>query len=179
MFYWLNVEIGHHATWTHLKWQSAFVGFEQVPDFYAIPGAMILSNTFASNFFTILAIPFFVLWPVVEMNKLPSSSNNNNNEEKGKVEPEGECGFTKQPSKLANPLIRIALFVIAISGCEVLSSAIAACVLRRHLMAYKIFVPRLIFAVVSFIINTPLLIASACIPLYTLYRLSQWQNRSR
>ncbi|CAG0886932.1 unnamed protein product, partial [Cyprideis torosa] len=133
---------GHHATFSSIQWEAAFVGLpgdigSKVS--ILIPGLMVLINTEVSS---ILAI----LWLAIQASSV------------SRLLPGGDVSEVGNSTVLLNQVEELCGNWKSLSNGFVVFSAVKLCgtmiscaVLRRHLMVWKIFAPRFIFEGVSFI----------------------------
>ncbi|KAJ1792752.1 mannose-ethanolamine phosphotransferase gpi13, partial [Coemansia sp. RSA 2399] len=127
---------GHQFTLVSIQWSTAFVGVREMQ--LLICGAIVLLNTLGSFVLAALCVPLAMLW----------------NESLG-----------AQPLRLAPDayLARVtgagALYA-AYNLLVATGSAVFAAWFRRHLMVWKVFAPRFMFAVPVYIVN---LVAVLCI----------------
>ncbi|XP_014781790.1 GPI ethanolamine phosphate transferase 3 isoform X1 [Octopus bimaculoides] len=131
---------GHQATIQTIRWESAFVGFYGDFTTHIIPSVLITLNTFAGPILFTVAAPLLLFWPHINKPAAEYFSHKKKAEEwRGDV-----VLFEKNvvPQLLFMLYTRLFLF----SSLALLSSMTAAALHRRHLMVWKIFAPRFIFA---------------------------------
>ncbi|EGN97727.1 hypothetical protein SERLA73DRAFT_56998 [Serpula lacrymans var. lacrymans S7.3] len=112
---------GHQPTIPSMQWKTAFVLAKNVV--FPFSQATVILNTLGPHFLLALASPLLVLW---NLPPLP-------------------------PPSLSIPSLRAALGISLYYSTLLLGSAGSAAALRRHLMVWKIFAPRYMFAAVSLI----------------------------
>lgn len=122
---------GHQATFTSIKWESAFVGFVGDHDFYAIPVVMIALNTFASHVLCSITVVLIALWTSTRKHE------------------RGEFSLYENAS-IRKEVWKICIIYILLYALKVLSCLMSAGILRRHLMVWKIFAPRFVFEIATF-----------------------------
>ncbi|RDD40694.1 GPI ethanolamine phosphate transferase 3 [Trichoplax sp. H2] len=127
---------GHQNAIITIRWAAAFTGLHGDSNSYALLGLLVLLNTYAAQIIFGLCVTLLV--PMIRYPELWKKYR------KG-VNREIIC---------YSSFFEIIVYFILFCGIKVFSAAIAAAVLRRHLMAWKIFAPRLLFEVSSFIITS-------------------------
>ncbi|EDV26994.1 uncharacterized protein TRIADDRAFT_22857 [Trichoplax adhaerens] len=127
---------GHQNAIITIRWAAAFTGLHGDSNSYALLGLLVLLNTYAAQIIFGLCVTLLV--PMIRYPELWKKYR------KG-VNREIIC---------YSSFFEIVVYFILFCGIKVFSAAIAAAVLRRHLMAWKIFAPRLLFEVSSFIITS-------------------------
>ncbi|KAH0835488.1 hypothetical protein J3R83DRAFT_9155 [Lanmaoa asiatica] len=113
---------GHQPTIPSLQWKTAFIFTSTV--FFPFSQLTVVANTLGPHFLMGLASPLLALWnlpPLPPLRGLTASS------------------------------LRAGLAIMLYFSIILLGSATCAAVLRRHLMVWKIFAPRYIFAAISLI----------------------------
>lgn len=111
---------GHQATIPNIQWDMAFVAAKTVK--YPWSPLTIVINTFGPFFLCGMVSVFSALW------RRPP--------------------FKKASQPVAY-VLRSALGFTAISGAHALSSMLAAFILRRHLMSWKVFAPKYMFGALA------------------------------
>jgi phosphatidylinositol glycan class O len=117
---------GHQATLTSIQWESAFIALSKVQQPWS--ALLIVGNTLGPQILTAIAVPLVVLW------KAPPKKPNN-----ASLDEEGILG------KIAKAAATFILFHAALAT----SSVACAGWLRRHLMLYRIFMPRFLLGGVT------------------------------
>lgn len=113
---------GHSATLNSIQWDAAFIPLTSIH--YPWSPFFVTLNTFAPLILCALAIPAIHLW------KIPPRSTS--------------------PRSLLDAIARdIATFLLVYSALALATTAQASW-LRRHLMLYRIFMPRMLMAIASF-----------------------------
>lgn len=113
---------GHQPTIPSLQWKTAFIFTSTVS--FPFSQLTVITNTLGPYFLTGLASPLLALW---NLPPLPP------------------------PRGLMASSLRAGLGIMLYFTILLLGSATSAAVLRRHLMVWKIFAPRYMFAVMSLI----------------------------
>ena len=113
---------GHQPTFSSLQWKTAFIFTSTVS--FPFSHFTVALNTFGPHFLMGLASPLLVLW---NLPPLPP------------------------PRGLIASSLRAGLAITLYFTILLLGSAACAAVLRRHLMVWKIFAPRYMFAALSLV----------------------------
>jgi len=113
---------GHQMTLSSIQWESAFIPLKTIR--YPWSPLFVVLNTFAAQILCALAVPAVVLWKVPP--RYPGS----------------------MLSDVAGALSTHLLFYATVA----LATVVEAAWLRRHLMLYRIFMPRMLTGVVVLII---------------------------
>ena len=113
---------GHQPTIPSLQWKTAFIFTSTV--FFPFSQLTVITNTLGPHFLMGLASPLLALW---NLPPLPP------------------------PRGLTASSLRAGLAIMIYFTILLLGSATSAAVLRRHLMVWKIFAPRYMFAALSLI----------------------------
>ncbi|KAJ1920071.1 mannose-ethanolamine phosphotransferase gpi13 [Mycoemilia scoparia] len=114
---------GHQFTLASIQWSSAFVGLRSVN--LILSGILVFINSLGSFILVSLSLPLIVLW------------------NRSLVDPL----IRGNPSKLLSTFGRGVLMYIGYNSVLSTFSAICAGNFRRHLMVWKIFLPRFLFSV--------------------------------
>ncbi|XP_023344806.1 GPI ethanolamine phosphate transferase 3 [Eurytemora carolleeae] len=156
---------GHQTTFPHIQWSAAFIGMEgsqiagESYSGHILPALLITWNTFASSLLSSLLLPLLLLSPFSLYLLLPGLRHKQTYQTNGTagVLPDAFCELEKGESVLLENTeeTKSALFLlinkyILLKGVRLLCSMMAAAVLRRHLMVWKIFAPKFIFEAVGF-----------------------------
>ena len=118
---------GHQATFPSLQWKSAFLLTPTLT--YPLAPILVLLNTFGPQFLFALATPLLACWQVA-----PSPS------------------IGPRQSRLLGESLRASVGLSLYYSILLLSSAVSAAWLRRHLMVWKVFAPRFIYAAVGLLV---------------------------
>ncbi|KAG8215632.1 hypothetical protein J3R82DRAFT_7502 [Butyriboletus roseoflavus] len=113
---------GHQPTIPSLQWKTAFIFTSTV--FFPFSQLTVIANTLGPHFLMGLASPLLALW---NLPPLPP------------------------PRGLTASSLRAGLAIMLYFTILLLGSATCAAVLRRHLMVWKIFAPRYMFAAMSLV----------------------------
>ena len=118
---------GHQATLASLQWKTGFLFTSTLS---AISPLAVVLNTAGPIFVFALATPLLACWQAI--NPRPGAT-------------------VVSRSQILGESVRAAVGVMFYFGCLLLSSAVSAAVLRRHLMVWKVFAPRFMMAAVGLI----------------------------
>ncbi|XP_069170942.1 GPI ethanolamine phosphate transferase 3-like isoform X1 [Procambarus clarkii] len=142
---------GHHPTFPTLHWSAAFVGFAgEWRGTNLIPALLVGLNTFSSQILFGFALPLVVLAPLALGVIFPKLRGNRLESEDIK---RGEFLLVDEPDQAEDALIFVGLSYTLLHAVKLFCSALAAFILRRHLMVWKIFAPHFIFEGVGFIVT--------------------------
>uniref|UniRef100_A0A6I8N613 GPI ethanolamine phosphate transferase 3, catalytic subunit n=1 Tax=Ornithorhynchus anatinus TaxID=9258 RepID=A0A6I8N613_ORNAN len=142
----------------------ATTGPLHLPGFFSVPWTAVsawalsasqffyaTANTFASHFLFAVGCPLLLFWPSVaragrlEEGKPPSPPARGPREEAGEAaeetEPPTEMRLRDAPDRFSAALLQLGLKYLFVLGLQVLACVLAAAVLRRHLMVWKVFAP--------------------------------------
>ncbi|XP_061468852.1 GPI ethanolamine phosphate transferase 3 [Rhineura floridana] len=149
---------GHQPVFPAIHWNAAFVGFQEGHETNLLPALLVGANTFASHILFAAGCPLLLLWPFVcEMPPTPKSK-------KPKVDPHDreeqmmEMRLREAPERFSAALLQLGLKYLLILGLQMLACVLAAIVLRRHLMVWKVFAPKFLFEAVSFVVSSVFLL---------------------
>ncbi|KAI0795859.1 hypothetical protein C8Q75DRAFT_744129 [Abortiporus biennis] len=117
---------GHQSTISSIQWKSAFVLTPSLT--YPFSPALVLFNTCGPIFIFAFAVPLLALWNVTPLPH-PSTA-----------------------SIVRKQAIRASLGIMIYFGILLLSSSISSAWLRRHLMVWKVFSPRFMYAAGSLLV---------------------------
>jgi phosphatidylinositol glycan class O len=127
---------GHQATFPSLQWKSAFVLTPTLT--YPLAPILVMLNTFGPHFIFSLAVPLLACWQVA-----PSSSSG------------------PRKSRVLGESLRASVGLSLYHAVLLLFSAASSAWLRRHLMVWKVFAPRYIYAAVGLlVVDVAVLIAN-------------------
>lgn len=114
---------GHQATFPSIQWQAAFVWSSKEVVSYVLSGFLVVFNTFSSQVLHSIALPFIFICTQPIRGDLDAS------------------------------LTRLMLRYLCFHGTKFLGASAACWILRRHLMVWKIFSPKLVFEAVSLVVT--------------------------
>ncbi|XP_071502942.1 GPI ethanolamine phosphate transferase 3-like [Diadema antillarum] len=161
---------GHQATFTAIKFESAYTGFDgDFPRYlYIIPATLVSFNTFGAQIFFAATLPLILIWPFTR--GLWATGQKVNSEE----EQQGELNLHTYSAEATRALFQTCLMFLVFQACDLMGTMVAAAILRRHLMAWSVFAPRFIFQGVSFCLVTPTVLITFLFFTNIKRRLSRW-----
>ncbi|KAJ1665929.1 mannose-ethanolamine phosphotransferase gpi13 [Coemansia sp. RSA 1813] len=128
---------GHQFTLVSLQWSTAFVGIREMN--LLICGAIVSLNTLGSFVLTALCVPLVMLWN----------------------ESLGSQLLRLAPDAYLARVVGAGALYAAYNLLVTTGSALFAAWFRRHLMVWKVFAPRFIFAVPVFMMNIAVVLCVA------------------
>lgn len=137
---------GHQATMQSLQWKAAFL-FTPVMAFHVSLVTMVL-NTLGPQLFFSIAVPILAQWkidPIARVSLLTST----NGERAGRA----DTGTIFTIPHVVLSSLRAALGMSLYFSVLLFSTAGSAAFLRRHLMVWKVFAPRFMFAAVGMLVT--------------------------
>lgn len=176
---------GHQPVFSAIHWHAAFVGF---PDGHGsstwLPALLVGANTFASHLLFAVGCPLLLLWPFLcerqgpkRRQPLPGSESEARvrpEEEEEQQEPLMEMRLRDAPNHFNAALLQLGLKYLFILGAQILACALAASILRRHLMVWKVFAPKFIFEAVGFIVSSVGLLLGIVLVMRVDVAVSSW-----
>ncbi|XP_058158011.1 GPI ethanolamine phosphate transferase 3 isoform X2 [Dasypus novemcinctus] len=160
MFY----STGHQPVFPAIHWHAAFVGFPEGHGSSTwLPALLVGANTFASHLLFAVGCPLLLLWPFLCKSQRPQKRRQPpGNEAEARVKPEEEeeeeplmeMRLWDAPHHFSAALLQLGLKYLFVLGTQILACALAASILRRHLMVWKVFAPKFIFEAVGFIVSS-------------------------
>ncbi|XP_066507650.1 GPI ethanolamine phosphate transferase 3 [Hoplias malabaricus] len=142
---------GHLPTFPSIQWGAAFVGFPQGHSGTVLPAALVTLNTFASHIIFAAGCPLLLFWPLVcEVRGSRTLRSAAAGEDGDDVVM--EMRLRESPQQFSSALLQLAARYLFVSGAQVLASVCAAAILRRHLMVWKVFAPKLMFEASGFLV---------------------------
>ncbi|XP_013403091.1 GPI ethanolamine phosphate transferase 3 [Lingula anatina] len=166
---------GHQATVPTIKWEAAFTGFHGDFESHILPGLLIHLNTFASEVLVSLTLPLILCWPLFRTSRYSIRKGSSDNWNEGADK--GELVLIENSVQFQLCVFKLGLGYVLFHAVKLLGSMLAAAVLRRHLMVWKIFAPRFIFQSVSFITIYVVVIMSVGLMQHVHSHLGGWLNR--
>ncbi|XP_075416199.1 GPI ethanolamine phosphate transferase 3, catalytic subunit isoform X2 [Tenrec ecaudatus] len=154
---------GHQPVFPAIHWQAAFVGFPEGHGSSTwLPALLVGANTFASHLLFAVGCPLLLLWPFLcESQGSRKRRQTPGNEAEARVSPKEEeeeplmeMRLRDSPHHFSAALLQLGLKYLFVLGVQVLACALAASILRRHLMVWKVFAPKFIFEAVGFIVSS-------------------------
>ncbi|XP_062938099.1 GPI ethanolamine phosphate transferase 3 isoform X3 [Cynocephalus volans] len=153
---------GHQPVFPAIHWHAAFVGFPEGHGSSTwLPALLVGANTFASHLLFAVGCPLLLLWPFLCESQGPRKRRQQppGNEAEARVRPEEEEPLMEMrlrdaPHHFNAALLQLGLKYLFVLGIQILACAVAASILRRHLMVWKVFAPKFIFEAVGFIVSS-------------------------
>lgn len=143
---------GHLPTFPSIQWGAAFVGFPQGHTGTALPASLVTLNTFSSHILFAVSCPLLLFWPLVCELRGTRTSRLGGAEDGDEVVM--EMRLREHPQQFSSALLQLAARYLFVNGAQVLASVCAAAILRRHLMVWKVFAPKLMFEASAFIVGS-------------------------
>ncbi|XP_037706966.1 GPI ethanolamine phosphate transferase 3 isoform X5 [Choloepus didactylus] len=173
---------GHQPVFPAIHWHAAFVGFpEGHGSFTWLPALLVGANTFASHLLFAVGCPLLLLWPFLCESQRPRKRRQPpGNEAETRVRPEEEEEPLKEmrlqdaPHHFNAALLQLGLKYLFVLGTQILACALAASILRRHLMVWKVFAPKFIFEAVGFIVSSVGLLLGIALVMRVDSAVSSW-----
>ncbi|TGZ65993.1 hypothetical protein CRM22_005585 [Opisthorchis felineus] len=133
---------GHQPTIAGIPWEAAFAAYAGDHQTRVLPAFMVILHLFAGPILLALSLPTFILISIKPKLARVSSSM-------------GGCSVPVQLELLHISRAIDLLFWRFFTAKSILtfSCALSACLLRRHLMVWKIFAPRLLFSAASLLVT--------------------------
>ncbi|XP_043421098.1 GPI ethanolamine phosphate transferase 3 isoform X1 [Prionailurus bengalensis] len=153
---------GHQPVFPAIHWHAAFVGFPEGHGSSTwLPALLVGANTFASHLLFAVGCPLLLLWPFLCESQGPRKRwQPLGSEAESRVRPEEEeeplmeMRLRDAPHHFNAALLQLGLKYLFVLGIQILACALAASILRRHLMVWKVFAPKFIFEAVGFIVSS-------------------------
>ncbi|XP_044776329.1 GPI ethanolamine phosphate transferase 3 isoform X6 [Neomonachus schauinslandi] len=155
--------MGHQPVFPAIHWHAAFVGFPEGHGSSTwLPALLVGANTFASHLLFAVGCPLLLLWPFLCESQGPRKRWQplGKNEAEARVRPEEEeeplmeMRLRDAPHHFNAALLQLGLKYLFVLGIQILACALAASILRRHLMVWKVFAPKFIFEAMGFIVSS-------------------------
>lgn len=166
---------GHQPTFPSLHWAAAFVGLEgdeHIGNW--APALLVGLNTFSTYVLFGLSLPLVVIVPLAISVIFP---NLRGTCLEGVEAARGEFLLVEDPDMARESLLSAALSYTFLHAAKVACTSLAALVLRRHLMLWKIFAPHFIFEALGFLVTLLSVLAGLGFTLRVLGALSSWSER--
>ncbi|XP_003407347.1 GPI ethanolamine phosphate transferase 3 [Loxodonta africana] len=155
---------GHQPVFPAIHWHAAFVGFpEGHGSSIWLPAFLVGANTFASHLLFAVGCPLLLLWPFLCESHGPRKRRQTpRNDAEARVRPEEEeveeplmeMRLRDAPHHFSAALLQLGLKYLFVLGVQILACSLAASILRRHLMVWKVFAPKFIFEAAGFIVSS-------------------------
>ncbi|XP_029423805.1 GPI ethanolamine phosphate transferase 3 isoform X2 [Nannospalax galili] len=175
---------GHQPVFPAIHWHAAFVGFPEGHGSSTwVPAVLVGANTFASHLLFAVGCPLLLLWPFLcesqgrrKRRQLPGGEAETRvrPEEEEEEEPLMEMRLRDAPHHFNAALLQLGLKYLFVLGVQILACALAASILRRHLMVWKVFAPKFIFEAIGFIVSSVGLLLGIALVMRVDGALSSW-----
>ncbi|CAL8341477.1 unnamed protein product [Arctogadus glacialis] len=168
---------GHLPTFSSIQWGAAFVGFPGGHSGTLLPATLVALNTFSSHILFAVACPLLLFWPLVcEVRGGAGGGGGAAGQEEGE-DAVMEMRLRENPQQFSSALLQLATRYLTVLGVQVLASVCAAAVLRRHLMVWKVFTPKLMFETCGFLVSSVFLLVGVGLVLRTDLAVGRWFRR--
>ncbi|XP_017527473.2 GPI ethanolamine phosphate transferase 3 isoform X1 [Manis javanica] len=176
---------GHQPVFPAIHWHAAFVGFPEGHGSSTwLPALLVGANTFASHLLFAVGCPLLLLWPFLCDSQGPRKRQHPPGDEaearvmhEEEEEPLMEMRLRDAPHHFNAALLQLSLKYLFVLGIQILACALAACILRRHLMVWKVFAPKFIFEAVGFIVSSVGLFLGIALVMRVDGAVSSWFRR--
>ncbi|XP_030006067.1 GPI ethanolamine phosphate transferase 3 [Sphaeramia orbicularis] len=165
---------GHLPTFPSIQWGAAFVGFPDGHTGTILPASLVTLNTFASQILFAVACPLLLFWPLVCEVRGSRSGRACGDEGEDAVM---EIRLRESPQQFSSALLQLSARYLFIQGAQVFASVCAAAILRRHLMVWKVFAPKLMFEASAFLVSSVSLLIGVTLVLRVDVAVSRWFKR--
>uniref|UniRef100_A0A8C5NYD1 GPI ethanolamine phosphate transferase 3, catalytic subunit n=1 Tax=Jaculus jaculus TaxID=51337 RepID=A0A8C5NYD1_JACJA len=154
---------GHQPVFPAIHWHAAFVGFPEGHGSSTwLPALLVGANTFASHLLFAVGCPLLLLWPFLcesqgprkRRKPLAMEAETRGRFEEEEEEPLMEMRLRDAPHHFNAALLQLGLKYLFVLGVQILACALAASILRRHLMVWKVFAPKFIFEAIGFAVSS-------------------------
>ncbi|XP_062828683.1 GPI ethanolamine phosphate transferase 3 [Anolis carolinensis] len=167
---------GHQPVFPTIHWNAAFVGFHQGHDSTWLPALLVGANTFSSHILFAVGCPLLLLWPF--LCEMPRSKGGKPKAEvSDREEQMMEMRLREAPEKFSAALLQLGLKYQIVLGAQLLACVLAAIILRRHLMVWKVFAPKFLFEAVGFVVSNIFLLLGIGLVMRVDCAVSAWFKR--
>ncbi|KAM8873318.1 GPI ethanolamine phosphate transferase 3 [Synchiropus picturatus] len=164
---------GHLPTFPSIQWSAAFVGFPDGHSGTTLPATLVTLNTFASHILFAVGCPLLLFWPLVcEVRGGPSRAARACGDEG--EDAVMEMRLRENPQLFSAALLQLSARYLFIQGAQVFASVCAAAILRRHLMVWKVFAPKLMFEASGFLVSSVFLLMGVTFVLRVDVGVGRW-----
>uniref|UniRef100_A0A669BD06 GPI ethanolamine phosphate transferase 3, catalytic subunit n=1 Tax=Oreochromis niloticus TaxID=8128 RepID=A0A669BD06_ORENI len=164
---------GHLPTFPSIQWGAAFVGFPEGHTGTILPASLVTLNTFASHILFAVSCPLLLFWPLVcEVRGSRGRACGDDGEDAVM-----EMRLRENPQMFSSALLQLSTRYLLIHGAQVFASVCAAAILRRHLMVWKVFAPKLMFEASGFLVSSVFLLIGVTLVLRVDVAVGQWFKR--
>ncbi|XP_069018200.1 GPI ethanolamine phosphate transferase 3 isoform X1 [Embiotoca jacksoni] len=173
---------GHLPTFPSIQWGAAFVGFPDGHTGTILPASLVTLNTFASHILFAAGCPLLLFWPLVCEVRSSRGGRACGDEGEDAVM---EMRLRENPQQFSSALLQLATRYLFIHGAQsdsllpsqVFASVCAAAILRRHLMVWKVFAPKLMFEASGFLVSSAFLLIGVTLVLRVDVAVGRWFKR--
>ncbi|XP_028319094.1 GPI ethanolamine phosphate transferase 3 [Gouania willdenowi] len=165
---------GHLPTFPSIQWSAAFVGFPDGHTGTLLPATLVTLNTFASHILFAAGCPLLLFWPLVCEVRGSRGGRACGDEAEDAVM---EMRLREHPLHFSAALLQLSTRYLFINGAQVFASVCAAAILRRHLMVWKVFAPKLMFEASGFLVSSFFLLFGVMLVLRVDVAVSRWFKR--
>jgi len=185
---------GHQPTFSHIQWSAAFVGFAGT-EFggdswlgHIIPIILVGWNTFSTTFLAGISLPLLLLAPPCLWLMMPQIRPDRKAQQEENDDvligedihddlQKGEAIFLERVEETRGAMLTLSCQYLVLKSAKLFSSVLAAAVLRRHLMVWKIFAPNFIFESVGFCVSLVSVVLGYLIFNRILSGMSRWYSK--
>ncbi|XP_032069468.1 GPI ethanolamine phosphate transferase 3 [Thamnophis elegans] len=165
---------GHQPVFPAIHWNAAFVGFPQGHSTNLLPALLVGANTFASQILLAAGCPLLLLWPFVCEAGTSAARRPKTRLQERPEEQMMEMRLREAPERFSAALLQLGLRYLLILGLQLLASVLAAMILRRHLMVWKVFAPKFLFEAVGFVVSCVFLLLGLGLVMRVDCAVSKW-----
>ncbi|KAM4634228.1 GPI ethanolamine phosphate transferase 3 [Polymixia lowei] len=165
---------GHLPTFPSIQWGAAFVGFPGGHEGTVLPASLVTLNTFSSHILFAAGCPLLLFWPLVC--EVRGSRGGRGGREEGE-DAVMEMRLRESPQQFSAALLQLLTRYLFIHGAQVFASVCAAAILRRHLMVWKVFAPKLMFEASGFLVSSVFLLVGVSLVMRVDVAVSRWFKR--
>ncbi|XP_074473324.1 GPI ethanolamine phosphate transferase 3 [Sebastes fasciatus] len=162
---------GHLPTFPSIQWGAAFVGFPDGHTGTILPASLVILNTFASHILFAVGCPLLLFWPLVCEVRGNRGGRACGEEGEDAVM---EMRLRENPQQFSVALLQLSTRYLFILGAQVFASVCAAAILRRHLMVWKVFAPKLMFEASGFLVSSASLLIGVTLVLRVDVAVGRW-----
>ncbi|KAL0965561.1 hypothetical protein UPYG_G00282970 [Umbra pygmaea] len=166
---------GHLPTFPSIQWAAAFVGFPGGHTGTMLPATLVTLNTFASHILFAVACPLLLFWPLVC--EVRGGRGGRGGGEDGDDNAIMEMRLREVPQQFSSALLQLSIRYLFISGAQVFASVCAAAILRRHLMVWKVFAPKLMFEASGFLVSSVFVLVGVTLVMRVDVAVGRWFQR--
>ncbi|XP_039636687.1 GPI ethanolamine phosphate transferase 3 isoform X1 [Perca fluviatilis] len=165
---------GHLPTFPSIQWGAAFVGFPDGHTGTLLPASLVTLNTFASHILFAAGCPLLLFWPLVCEVRGSRGARACGEEGEDAVM---EMRLRENPQQFSSALLQLSTRYLFLLGAQVFASVCAAAILRRHLMVWKVFAPKLMFEASGFLVSSVSLLIGVTLVLRVDVAVGRWFKR--